>query len=473
MKSIRGMKKTVFIILGFLCVTYGTSQNTITDSLRTQFERDAQRLIGEFDQYSQKAREDYEKYEAQARADYFQYVKSIQSVWGTDTLVDNTRTEWVEYADNFRSRSVVDFEHGDISVEIALDEVESMDTLLVTNKLAAAIENMLNSRGTTCSYSSSVDISEPLTAKPILEGLIDYSPYLEDEMMDSVQGNRIVSARPLPPKPTIRGKELIIAQHAEEKIANDTIKSNVNQQQGSLSERRGMARERAKQKLESISGKIPTGLLAKRIAKSSKRNETQVKGKDGKNRKVVRVQMSLVTDNLTRNAALYKDLVAEFSQKYQIEQPLIYAVMEQESYFNPEATSWVPAYGLMQLVPWSGGKDAYRFVYKKEWVPTRSYLYNPRNNIELGTAYLRVLMNQFASIEDPHCRRLCVTASYNTGAGNVSRSFVGTTNLNNALPLINKYDYNQLYNHLTTKLAYEEARNYVAGVTKRREKYLK
>lgn len=200
---------------------------------------------------------------------------------------------------------------------------------------------------------------------------------------------------------------------------------------------------------------------------------TAVKGADGKSRQVVQVQLNLVSDNLSRNATLYKDLVAEFSNRFQIEQPLIYAIMEQESAFNPQAKSWVPAYGLMQLVPKSGGADAYRYVYQKEWIPTQSYLFNPRNNIELGTAYLRVLMNQFASVSDPHCRRLCVIAGYNTGAGNVSRAFIGTTNLGKAFSYIESFDYNGLYNHLISNLPHSETRNYVVKVTQRREKYLK
>ena len=170
---------------------------------------------------------------------------------------------------------------------------------------------------------------------------------------------------------------------------------------------------------------------------------------------------------------VYKDLVAEFSNKFQIEQPLIFAIIEQESAFNPEAKSWVPAYGLMQLVPTSGGRDAFRYVYKRDEIPTQSYLYNPRNNIELGTAYLRVLTNQFKSVTDADCRRLCVIASYNTGAGNVSRAFTGNVNISKAFSKINSHDYNSLYNYLTTKLTHEEARKYVAGVTKRREKYKK
>jgi soluble lytic murein transglycosylase-like protein len=183
--------------------------------------------------------------------------------------------------------------------------------------------------------------------------------------------------------------------------------------------------------------------------------------------------MALVADNLSRNATLYKDLVSEFSVRFQIEEPLIYAIMEQESAFNPQATSWVPAYGLMQLVPRSGGRDAYRFVYKVDRIPEVSYLYNPRNNIELGTAYLRVLMNQFERVTDPHCRRLCVIAGYNTGAGNVSRSFIGSTNLSKAFSSICQFDYEGLYNHLVKNLPHEETRNYVVKVTQRREKYIK
>jgi hypothetical protein len=84
-----------------------------------------------------------------------------------------------------------------------------------------------------------------------------------------------------------------------------------------------------------------------------------------------------------------------------------------------------------------------------------------------------ILMNQFSKVQNPDCRRLCVIASYNTGAGNVSRAFTGNTKLGNAFPHINKYNYNALFNHLTTKLNTSEARNYVKRVSERREKYLK
>ena len=70
-----------------------------------------------------------------------------------------------------------------------------------------------------------------------------------------------------------------------------------------------------------------------------------------------------------------------------IPQELIYAIMESESSFNPMARSNIPAYGLMQIVPRSAGIDAYNFLYKEKKLLSSRYLYNPSNNIKMGTAY--------------------------------------------------------------------------------------
>lgn len=118
-----------------------------------------------------------------------------------------------------------------------------------------------------------------------------------------------------------------------------------------LANKREDAHRRAEQKAQAWQNESEKAIMIKTIAAQSKKKITKIKGNDGKVRQVVQIEMNLVSDNLSKNAALYKDLVAEFSQIFQIEQPLIFAVMEQESRFNPEATSWVPAYGLMQLFP--------------------------------------------------------------------------------------------------------------------------
>ena len=83
------------------------------------------------------------------------------------------------------------------------------------------------------------------------------------------------------------------------------------------------------------------------------------------------------------------------------------------------------------------------------------------------------MTDRLNSVTDLHCRRLCVIASYNTGMGNLSVAFIGTEKIGKAYSHINALNYNQLYNHLITRLPYEETRNYVAKVTLRREKYMK
>ena len=439
------MKKTILTILlaAIYSGIFAQEHNTLSpDSLRNQFEAEAAETVENFEKFSEEARKEYERYEQQMRKEYFDYVSSIKNIWGNDTIVDDTKSEWVEYSDDYQSRSVVNFETGEILIEVAFDDIQKYDSAAIDRRISAAIEKMLESRGSTCPYSSKVDVNKFLAERPILEGLIDLSKYTFPDSAE-VASQKPRNARPAPPAPKVRGKELELADNNNKKVnvanSGETMASRVAREGGNI--RNNKEREEARKRAREL---YSAKAIANAASKQSVKKRITVKGSDNKSRTVV-----------------------------QIEQPLIYALMEQESYFNPEATSWVPAYGLMQLVPRSGGYDAYRYVYKRDWVPSKSYLYVPHQNIELGTAYLRILMNQFSGVTDPDCRRLCVIASYNTGAGNVSRAFTGNTNLKGAIPLINRYNYTQLYNHLTSNLSTEEARNYVSGVSKRREKYLK
>jgi membrane-bound lytic murein transglycosylase C len=60
---------------------------------------------------------------------------------------------------------------------------------------------------------------------------------------------------------------------------------------------------------------------------------------------------------------------------------LIYAIIKIESSFNPYAVSSAPAYGMMQLVPSSGGREAYRKAKGEDKMPDKEYLFNADNNI--------------------------------------------------------------------------------------------
>lgn len=98
---------------------------------------------------------------------------------------------------------------------------------------------------------------------------------------------------------------------------------------------------------------------------------------------------------------------------FSLDRAMIYAIVRQESYFNPRAVSVSNARGLMQLLP-STARDMDRSTnYRRNPGP----LFEPGLNMRLGQSYLRWLMDQFHN--DGDLGR--VFAAYNGGPGWLSR----------------------------------------------------
>lgn len=166
------------------------------------------------------------------------------------------------------------------------------------------------------------------------------------------------------------------------------------------------------------------------------------------------------------------DRVKMLAAEYKIDPSLIMAVIETESSFNPMATSPIPAFGLMQLVPRSGGVDAYHFIYGSKKVVSPDYLYDQDNNLLLGTAYLHLLANRYLSgIHDEVSRLYCVLASYNIGVGNLAKTFTREKGLSKAVKRANSMSSQELYDFLQAHLPAEETRNYLKKVLARKRNY--
>ena len=197
---------------------------------------------------------------------------------------------------------------------------------------------------------------------------------------------------------------------------------------------------------------------------------------DGVSKNVLYVQMRMVNAHLDKRAVQYAATVRAHSENTKVSRSLIYAVIKTESSFNPYAVSSAPAYGMMQLVPSSGGREAYRKAKGEDVMPSKEYLFDANNNIELGATYLGVLLNDspLRAIRNPVSREYCAIAAYNTGPSNVFRAFsqlTGRARQEDALNKINSMRPDQVYDALRSNLPYKETRSYVVKVTEAKKRY--
>jgi len=193
----------------------------------------------------------------------------------------------------------------------------------------------------------------------------------------------------------------------------------------------------------------------------------------GKKKQLSRsVSFRMVNNHEDIRARQYAGLVNRYSSRYRLNKSLVYAIIKTESNFNPYAISAAPAYGLMQLVPTSGGRDAFRYVKGRDQIPSRQYLFDAQNNIELGSGYLNIIHTRYLkNIQNPLSREYCVIAAYNTGSGNVLNAF--HSDRERATRIINRMSPSQVYKHLRTKLKYHEARRYLLKVTEAQRHFVR
>lgn len=212
--------------------------------------------------------------------------------------------------------------------------------------------------------------------------------------------------------------------------------------------------------------------FAEEIVATAPRDTAMVVGDDGTRRTVVGIRFPLVPDHIRRRAERFKELVRQQSRRFQLDARVVFAIIHTESWFNPLAQSPTGAYGLMQLIPHAGARDAYRHLYNEDRVVTPAYLYVPKNNVELGTAYLSLLQtDRLRDVENTESRLLCAIAAYNTGPTNMAMAFSTGGDLERAINMINRLGPEQVFQRLRQRLPYQETRAYVQAVRDRVDLY--
>lgn len=110
----------------------------------------------------------------------------------------------------------------------------------------------------------------------------------------------------------------------------------------------------------------------------------------------------------TGKVSPFDSYIKSFSDTINWDWRLLASLIYQESRFNPTVTSFMGAYGLMQVMPSTG---------RRLGIDIKS---SPENNIKAGVMYIRYLQEFFSDkIPDENERLKFIIASYNAGEGNI------------------------------------------------------
>lgn len=144
----------------------------------------------------------------------------------------------------------------------------------------------------------------------------------------------------------------------------------------------------------------------------------------------------------------YYEIVAEESEKNDLDPALVYGVIRAESGFDPNAVSRAEARGLMQMTPKT-------FEWVQTMIPgseelTTDDLFDPKVNIQFGCELLSLLLSHYENESTAIC-------AYNAGIGNVDSWLENPEYSSDGVTL--------------DKIPIGETREYLKRVTENRETY--
>ncbi len=133
----------------------------------------------------------------------------------------------------------------------------------------------------------------------------------------------------------------------------------------------------------------------------------------------------------------YSEYVEKYALEYHIDKNLVYAIIHQESKFNPNAVSRANARGLMQIT-----EDTF------EWLKMRlndsgtvyDDLFDPETNIKYGTYFLSLLKKEFSEVSTQ-------LAGYNAGL-NITKTWLSNKDYSKNGELLDVIPYPETQNYV-------------------------
>lgn len=401
------MKKTLVIstVLIFM-LTSVVAQETqdyqrYLQTIEARWMEEEQKRLAAFQQAEAEAFQNFRSREQRA---YQQFIAEIEQKW--NEFRSPTKEEWIDYSDDTDTRTIVNFEEKE-------QPEEAKGQIIVETLVPADEPNVLEK----AKEKIRVEVEKVLVPAP--------------------------EERPETPSP-----EAVPEKVVETPSVVPMLEGQVKTQEG-----------------KPVTSENIETFVEEEILPQVKVDPEPVPSKDGVERVKVTVTIPMVPEHLRIRAEKFLESVQKYAAQHNVGVPLVLALIQTESYFNPLAKSHIPAFGLMQIVPRSGGLDAYRYVFKKDQMPTAQFLYEANNNLLLGTAYMQLLNERYLyGVKDPLKREYLMVAAYNGGIGRVIKRVLKAYNI----PEISSDEvFDALIKEMPT-----ETKKYLKKVTSRKENYL-
>jgi len=148
---------------------YQRKQQQEMQQYQNQQDKGISSQASEYREFVFKTEQEYKSWKEAHEKEFSEFASKVKSSWGYFRAPSNKN--WVEYSADSRSVSEVDFENGHVTVEILADDGE--DKATIRKRLAAAIERVIKSRGSSKSLPvESTNKRDIARQKPVLSDQI-------------------------------------------------------------------------------------------------------------------------------------------------------------------------------------------------------------------------------------------------------------------------------------------------------------
>ena len=197
---------TLILIMALLPIsTFAQNTRVVEfDKFEAEYEDMFSKMERDFERFSDSIDTAYDEYVQKLEVEYAAFEKGLEQTWGKGNVLKSDRYNWVEYDNDYKSRSIVDFKNGDVKIEVALTDDEVKNKEIVDQRLIESIERLLSSKAKTVEYKSNYIPQTTISSTPIIEDIVDPKKYGIDSAKSDKKKSELAKAIIETEKPIIK-----------------------------------------------------------------------------------------------------------------------------------------------------------------------------------------------------------------------------------------------------------------------------